>query len=332
MSFGRLTITYPDGKTAAIELTKRQMVLGRASDADVPINDTQVSRRHALLLCGPEGVRYVDAGSANGTYLASSRLPAQQPVPLPDGAQLRVGQTLIRFTAVEDAGDDDDDELPAPSATDSANFETNIKGPVVVPAAPSGAPPAFVPPAPPAAVEHEAPRRPMPPPGVPTGQSSYLKYLPPVYANDDFIGRFLLIFESILSPVSRTIDNLPHYLDPRLTPPELLPWLAAWIGLALDERWPEAQRRALIRAAVELYEWRGTRRGLSEFLRLYTGHTPEIIETGVGRQKASEDTAFRMVVRLKVPDVAAVDRTVVETIIDLEKPAHVGYSLEITEA
>ncbi len=36
-----------------------------------------------------------------------------------------------------------------------------------------------------------------------------------------------------------------------------------------------------------------------------------------------------MVVRTKVPDPAALDRTVIETIIDAEKPAHVGYSLEI---
>jgi phage tail-like protein len=171
--------------------------------------------------------------------------------------------------------------------------------------------------------------RPLPPPGVPGDQSTYLKYLPPLFAGDDFIGRFLLIFESILSPVSRTIDNLHYYLDPRLTPPELLPWLSAWIGLALDERWPETQRRALIRAAVELYEWRGTRHGLSEFLRLYTGYTPEILEPGVGRPRVPEEDVFKMIVRLKVPDPAAVDRTVVETIIDVEKPAHVGYRLEI---
>ncbi len=46
-----------------------------------------------------DGVRLVDAGSANGTFLSGARLPAQQPVPLSDGAQIRVGQTLIKFVA-----------------------------------------------------------------------------------------------------------------------------------------------------------------------------------------------------------------------------------------
>ena len=80
MAFGRLEISHPDGKLATVELTKRQMTIGRASDVDVPINDGQVSRRHATLLCGPEGVRLVDGGSANGTFLGTSRVPAQQPV------------------------------------------------------------------------------------------------------------------------------------------------------------------------------------------------------------------------------------------------------------
>src|SRR5512140_255697 len=99
MSFGKLEIKFADGTSAVIELTKPQMILGRSGDVDVPINDQQVSRRHAVLLCGADGVRLVDAGSANGTFLSGARLPAQQPVPLSDGAQIRVGQTLIKFVA-----------------------------------------------------------------------------------------------------------------------------------------------------------------------------------------------------------------------------------------
>src|SRR5690606_24732549 len=176
----------------------------------------------------------------------------------------------------------------------------------------------------------EPAHRPSSPPGVPSDRSSYLKYLPPIYANDDFIGRFLLIFEHILGPIERTIHNIPYYLDPSLTPAEFLPWLASWLGLVLDERWPEAQRRALIAAAVELYQWRGTRRGLREFLQLYTGYTPEIEEPGVGpNARRGEDEAFRFVVRIRVPDPSKIDRAVLEAIIDAEKPAHAGYTLEI---
>jgi phage tail-like protein len=339
MSFGRLEITYADGRSFTVELTKRQMTLGRASDVDVPINDGQVSRRHALLLCEPEGVRVVDAGSANGTHLGSTRLPSQQPVPLPDGAVLRVGTTSIRFFAAQEEPAATAVE-PAPSAPrppDRPAFDTAVKPPSPAPSETRPpvppAPPDFGPPGEPGAPAAEAAPPPGgPPPGVPGDRSSYLRYLPALYSGDDFLGRFLLIFETILSPIERTIDNLPFYFDARLTPPEALPWLASWLGLVLDERWPEARRRELIRAAVDLYQWRGTRRGLVEFLRLYTGLTPEILETGVGRRTVVEDEAFRMIVRLRVPDPERIDRAMVEAIIDAEKPAHVGYTLEILGA
>jgi phage tail-like protein len=345
MAFGKLEITYSNGHTALIELTKRQMVLGRASDADVSVNDHLVSRRHALLLCGPEGIRIVDTGSANGTYLSGARLPPQQPIPLPAGAELRVGTTVITYTPQSSQAKASE----APPASEPAAepreaevaYDTYVK--VSEPAAAPTAsitdtrPPEFRPPPsePPPAGGTVASGEPVPntpPPGVPADRSTYLKYLPAVYSADEFLGRFLLIFEHVLSPIERTVANIPYYFDARIAPPEMLTWLASWLGLVLDERWPEAQRRALIRSAVELYQWRGTRRGLAEFLRLYTGFTPEIVEAGANGKAAAASDAFRFIVRVRVPDPAQVDRTVLETIIDAEKPAHAGYALEISAA
>ena len=167
--------------------------------------------------------------------------------------------------------------------------------------------------------------------GVPAYRSTYLEYLPGIYSDSDFLGRFLLIFESILSPIERTVSNLHHYFDPDLTPREFVAWLGAWLGLVLDERWPENRRRALIRAAAELYRWRGTRRGLSEFIRLYTGVVPEIFEPSVSDVSASRALAFRFTVRLTLPDPSQVDRVLLETIIDAEKPAFAACALEIVQ-
>ena len=73
---------------------------------------------------------------------------------------------------------------------------------------------------PPAARRTGLPARPWDPapPGVPATRSTYLNYLPGLYQESDFLGRFLLIFEHILSPVDRTIGNVSHYLNPDLTP------------------------------------------------------------------------------------------------------------------
>ena len=53
------------------------------------------------------------------------------------------------------------------------------------------------------------------------------------------------------------------------------------------------------------------------------------IEADPRRQTLTEDTAFRFTVRLRVPNPASLNRALIEAIIDAEKPAHVGYTLEI---
>lgn len=169
------------------------------------------------------------------------------------------------------------------------------------------------------------------PPGVPQEGSSYLEYLPGIYHSNLFLSRFLLIFESILSPVNRTTENLHHYFDPQVTPPEFVDWLGSWLGLVLDERWPEQRRRDLIAAATNLYQWRGTKYGLSEFLRLYTGIEPEIIEPTLREVANNRSRAYRFTVRMRVPKDAGVSRALIESIIDAEKPAFAACTLELSE-
>lgn len=171
--------------------------------------------------------------------------------------------------------------------------------------------------------------------------SNYLQYLPAFYREDDFTGRFLNIFEDILKPIEGIVDNLAFYFDPRTTPQTFLPWLASWVGLVLDERWPAAKKRELIKSISELYRWRGTKRGLSEYLRIYTGIVPQIIEhtpatqletdtnLGTTDTRGTEEQAHCFTVILEVPDVSTIDADIIRSIIESEKPAHTTYILQI---
>ena len=75
----------------------------------------------------------------------------------------------------------------------------------------------------------------------------YLKYLPGIYQDDELMGRFLMLFESFLSPIEMQIDKNADYYDPRLAPAEFLPWLASWTGIVLDSQLPEKTRRKLLK-------------------------------------------------------------------------------------
>src|SRR5271157_2759042 len=334
MSFGRLEIRLPDGTGLTVELVSPQIVAGRAPDVNIPINDPQVSRRHLIFYCGPEGVKVMDAGSVNGSYLGDVRLSDKESVQLANGAVLRIGQTIIRFISIEPQAVLKSEEQPSagsetPTSTlDQANFNSqqDAKNEEVTSERHrngSGSAPPEIPAWKPALQDGRFPVRPLE-----LKQSTYLKYLPDAYSKDEFIGRFLLIFESILSPLEGMIGNLDHYFDPDITPEECLPWLASWFGLTLDERWPENKRRDLIRSAVNLYQWRGTKRGLAEFIRLYTGISPEILEPGIGGKEAKKDMASFFIVRINKDDSGGTDPTVLNSIIEMEKPAHASYRIE----
>jgi phage tail-like protein len=105
-------------------------------------------------------------------------------------------------------------------------------------------------------------------------------YLPAMLQADDFCVRFTQGLDPVLAPVLSTIDNLDAYLDPWLTPPDFLGWLAGWFAVELDATWAEERRRALIANALELGRWRGTVAGLSLLVQIYSGEGVEIDDGG----------------------------------------------------
>lgn len=186
-----------------------------------------------------------------------------------------------------------------------------------------------------------------------SAKSDLLKYLPALYEKDEMMGRFLMLFESFLSPIEGQIDEIPLYFDPSIAPADLLPWLASWVNLALDERWPEERRRTLIKEAFRLYRKRGTKQGLRRYLEIYTGRTPDIVEhrannfrlgaesrLGPGIALGRQNVPHTFTVTMRLPPVeadtdeerkrkATERRRTIESIIEAEKPAHTTYTLHI---
>ena len=107
-------------------------------------------------------------------------------------------------------------------------------------------------------------------PGLPSPHP-FGEALPALYQEDEFTRDLVAAFDEVLAPVLCTLDNFEHYLDPSLAPLDFVDWLAGWLGVVPDERWPEGRRRELVARAVALYRRRGTVRGLAEQVALATG-------------------------------------------------------------
>ncbi len=116
--------------------------------------------------------------------------------------------------------------------------------------------------------------------------SRYLRYLPapfhaPSSAPDippQFAGRFLMVFEHILNPLSTMIGQIDGYIHPRTAPASLLPYLASWFDLDTAVMPAPARQRDLLHHAIEINRWRSTPHGLILHIQACTGCTPEIIE------------------------------------------------------
>ncbi|MHB9034527.1 MAG: phage tail protein [Anaerolineae bacterium] len=156
-----------------------------------------------------------------------------------------------------------------------------------------------------------------------TGQSRLLQYLPVIYADYPFVANLMHIFEDIWGPLERQVDHLYAYFDPLLTPKDFLPWLGRWVDVALDENWPESKQRELILQAADLYRRGGTPAGLRDYLHIYLGVEPEIIEDG------TDENPYHFTVVVRVPDPQTIDVDRLQRMINDEKPAHTDYTLRL---
>lgn len=187
----------------------------------------------------------------------------------------------------------------------------------------------------------------------------YLEHLPAIYRRSDAVGRNLVrelcfVFEHMFDSVDQNLTDGWRFYDPHVAPPEFLEWLSRWTAFTTDLDWPEEQRRALIKRAVDLYRIRGTRKGLTLFLKLFTGHEPDIEENtwpfkgfrveGEGAEQGARvaldsvilppvDLAHCFVVTMpiKFEDVTPEMVIRIHQIIQLEKPAHTHYYLKFLE-
>jgi hypothetical protein len=78
----------------AHRLTKPVVVLGRATDADIVLDDPGVSRRHAEVHVRDGHARVVDLGSTNGTYVDGERVRTGT---LAEGSTITMGRTRLVF-------------------------------------------------------------------------------------------------------------------------------------------------------------------------------------------------------------------------------------------
>jgi len=88
-----------------IPLEREEVIMGRALEADVRVNDYQVSRQHARIIATPTesqvAMQYIlnDLDSRNGTFLNGRRVKRER---LENGDKIMLGSTILRFDLLDE--------------------------------------------------------------------------------------------------------------------------------------------------------------------------------------------------------------------------------------
>jgi len=118
--------------------------------------------------------------------------------------------------------------------------------------------------------------------------------------DDDFFVRFVAIFQQAAGQTLEGVDNIDNVLDVTVAPDPMVRWLGSWIGATgIDPSLPSSTQRRLVKAAGEMLAWRGTARGLRQFLELVSG-APAHIEEGGGVHAEGEGSPDPAWVRIHV--------------------------------
>ncbi|POX56841.1 FHA domain-containing protein [Streptomyces sp. Ru71] len=92
----KLVVTEGTLTGTTVALQGQTITLGRAHDSTIVLDDDYASSRHARIYPDQGGQWIVeDLGSTNGTYLDRTRLTTPTPIPL--GAPIRIGKTVIEL-------------------------------------------------------------------------------------------------------------------------------------------------------------------------------------------------------------------------------------------
>lgn len=90
-----LVVTAGSMAGTRLRLTTGPILIGRAEDSTLVLDDDFASTRHARLVQLGDGWAVEDLGSTNGTYLDRTKVTSTMPVPI--GVPIRIGRSVLEL-------------------------------------------------------------------------------------------------------------------------------------------------------------------------------------------------------------------------------------------
>ena len=90
----RLIVKLNQNQNVLFELSADEVIIGRGEEADLMLPNISVSRQHARILCGAQGVNIEDLDSDNGVLVNNQKVEQQR---LLSGDEIQIGRFTMYF-------------------------------------------------------------------------------------------------------------------------------------------------------------------------------------------------------------------------------------------
>jgi len=99
-----LEVMTQPGRARSYQISNPCIILGRGEEADIRLEDDEISRKHAMIeIFSKENVYLSDLASANGTFLNGVRIRSMRVI---HGDKIRLGKTILKLV-VKDLVDEE---------------------------------------------------------------------------------------------------------------------------------------------------------------------------------------------------------------------------------
>lgn len=108
-----------------------------------------------------------------------------------------------------------------------------------------------------------------------------LSQLPVGMTEDDFLARFVSIFQDIADRMLHHADTMQHLANVAVAPDNMVRAVGSWLGLDwVDPSLPDRLQRLIVAEYARSMVWRGTKVGLQRVLQAVTGAAVIITDSG----------------------------------------------------
>lgn len=152
--------------------------------------------------------------------------------------------------------------------------------------------------------------------------------LPSVMIEDPVIEAFALAAEAIGDSFRSRLDGIEHQLDAHLASPDMLAYLAGWLGFPLDEL-DGADFNALVLPVIgQILKSRGTATALRQLLEALSGGSVDIVDPGGIYGPAEPVPPYDSLVRIRFAQEGIRGRERLVAILEREVP--VGVRVDVS--